>query len=73
MILISCVDNALGMRFHGRRQSRDRELCRRILERCGGKLWLGEKSAMLFEAFPQAALFAGCGSGAKHNIAPPGI
>ena len=56
MILISCVDNALGMRFHGRRQSRDRELCRRVLERCGGRLWLGEKSAMLFEGFPEAEL-----------------
>ena len=56
MILISCVDNALGMRFHNRRQSRDRELCGRVLELCGGELWLGAQSAMLFDGFPQAVL-----------------
>ena len=46
MILISCVDTALGMRFHNRRQSRDRELCGRVLELCGGELWLGAQRKM---------------------------
>ena len=46
MILISCVENALGLRFNHRRCSRDRAVCGRILERCvpgsgGGLLLLG--------------------------------
>ena len=48
MILISCVDNALGLRFNHRRQSRDRALCQRLLERAGGRLWLQEESRDLF-------------------------
>lgn len=49
MILISCVDNALGLRFNHRRQSRDRVLCGRLLERSGGTLWLKESSRSLFQ------------------------
>lgn len=56
MILISCVDNGLGLRFNRRRQSRDRALCSRILELSGGKLWLREESRGLFDAFPDAEL-----------------
>lgn len=56
MILISCVDNARGLRFNHRRQSRDRELCRRILELAGEALWLHEDSLDLFASFPEAEL-----------------
>jgi len=35
MILISCADNALGLRFNHRRQSRDRVVCGRMLEKSG--------------------------------------
>lgn len=48
MILISCADNAFGLRFNGRRQSRDRAVSARILARFGGRLWLSEKSRALF-------------------------
>lgn len=48
MILISCADNSLGLRFNGRRQSRDRSVSARILERTGGELWLAKESEQLF-------------------------
>lgn len=57
MILISCVDNALGLRFNRRRQSRDRVVCGRMLEQSGGRLWLSENSKELFADLPQAELF----------------
>ena len=56
MILISCADNALGLRFNHRRQSRDRVVCGRMLEKSGGRLWLAEKSKGLFADFPEAEL-----------------
>lgn len=56
MILISCVENALGLRFNHRRCSRDRAVCGRILERCGNELWLAQGSVGLFQAFPEAVL-----------------
>ena len=56
MILISWVENALGLRFNHRRCSRDRAVCGRILERAGNELWLAESSAGLFREFPEAAL-----------------
>lgn len=56
MILISCVDNSMGLRFNGRRCSRDREVCRDILERVGGEVWLRPESAALFRDFPEARL-----------------
>ena len=56
MILISCVDNSMGLRFNGRRCSRDREVCRDILARAGGNVWLKPESAALFRDFPEARL-----------------
>ena len=56
MILISCADNALGLRFNHRRQSRDRVVCARMLEKSGGKLWLEEGTKKLFGDFPEAEL-----------------
>ena len=56
MILISCVENALGLLFNHRRCSRDRAVCGRILELAGNELWLAESSAGLFREFPEAAL-----------------
>ena len=48
MILISCADNSLGLRFNGRRQSRDRGVAARILEKAGGEIWLAKESESLF-------------------------
>ena len=56
MILISCVDNSMGLRFNGRRCSRDREVCRDVLARAGRALWLRPESAALFRDFPEAQL-----------------
>lgn len=56
MILISCADNALGLRFNHRRQSRDRVVCGRMLEKSGGRLWLAEETQGLFAGFPEAEL-----------------
>ena len=56
MILVSCVDNSMGLRFNGRRCSRDREVCRDLLERAGGEVWLRTESAVLFRDFPEARL-----------------
>lgn len=50
MIAVVCVDNAYGMQFGGRRQSRDRILLRDLLDMVGseGTLWIGPCSAALF-------------------------
>lgn len=56
MILVSCAENSLGLRFNHRRCSRDRALCRDLLEQAGGKLWLARESLGLFGDFPQAEL-----------------
>ncbi len=56
MILMSCADNALGLRFNHRRQSRDRMVCGRMLEKSGGRLWLAEETKGLFAGFPEAEL-----------------
>ena len=56
MILVSCLENRDGLRFNGRRCSRDREMCRDLLERSKGKLWLSRESLVLFKEFPQAEL-----------------
>ena len=58
MILVSCAENSLGLRFNHRRCSRDRALCRDLLEQAGGKLWLARESLGLFGDFPQAELHA---------------
>ena len=53
MILIVCTDARGGMRFGGRRLSRDRAVTARILERTAGKkLWIAGCSAALFDGAP---------------------
>ena len=57
MILIVCVDDDMGMAFNHRRQSQDRLLRRRLLERVGAsKLWMSPYSARQFEALPETVL-----------------
>lgn len=52
MILIVCVDDDGGMAFNGRRQSRDRFLCDRILNKTfGGRLRISPFSASLFREY----------------------
>lgn len=49
MKAIVCVDDRNGMMFNKRRVSRDREVCRAILEMCAGKrLLMNESSSTLF-------------------------
>ena len=49
MKLIVCLDDKNGMAFGGRRQSRDSEVCKRILDiSAGEKLWMNAYSAKLF-------------------------
>lgn len=49
------MDEDLGMAFHNRRQSRDREVTKRILQICGKKkLWMEPYSEKLFaEELPE--------------------
>ena len=67
MHIIVCLDQNGGMRFNRRRQSRDAEVCARILRRAAGsRLWMAPESEKLFfadapeicvdAAFPTAAL-----------------
>ena len=67
MHIIVCIDQNGGMRFNRRRQSRDAEVCARILRRAAGsRLWIHPESQKLFApdapglcvdaAFPAAAL-----------------
>ena len=50
MIVVQCVDNRNGTRFNGRRQSRDRLLRRRVLEKCRGRvLWMDAASFRQFQ------------------------
>ena len=56
MILVFCVENSMGLRFNHRRCSRDREVCRDLLEKAGGELWLARESVGLFGDFPEAVL-----------------
>ncbi len=54
MILIVCVDDNMGMAFNHRRQSQDRLLRRRLLERVGvSKLWMSPYTARRFDALPE--------------------
>ena len=48
MTVIVCVDDRGGMRFHGRRQSRDRVLCADVLRLCG-RVRMNAASAALFQ------------------------
>lgn len=62
MIAAACVDNRMGMMFAERRQSRDREVIRRIIERAAGRtIWMTPYSLPLFDEFP--------GSGARADEA----
>lgn len=63
MTVIFCVDDHMGLAFHNRRLSRDRELCRRLLERSAGHtLRMSAYSRPLFEPllpeFPTARVAA---------------
>lgn len=50
MIVILCLDDQGGMMFNHRRQSRDKEVIRDILQmRTGKALWMNDYSAKLFE------------------------
>ena len=54
MLLIVCVDDNMGMAFNHRRQSQDRLLRRRLLERVGvSKLWMSPYTARQFDALPE--------------------
>lgn len=60
MILLACVDDRMGMAFGGRRQSRDRLLRKRILEKTAGeRLWMSGYSALQFaeDDAPQICIF----------------
>ena len=48
MIVIVCVDNEGGMMFNNRRQSRDREVIKDIMNNLEGKLWIRSYSEELF-------------------------
>lgn len=51
MTLCICLDDRDGIRFHGRRQSRDRAVCRQILTFCkenGGRLITRRDARVLF-------------------------
>ena len=50
MIVIVCVDDNLGMMFNNRRQSRDIEVIKKIVELTNGSwLWMNKYSYELFE------------------------
>ena len=58
MKVIVCVDDNGGVMFNHRRQSQDRVLRERILERAGGaRLWVSPYSAKQFTSEQQARLF----------------
>ena len=49
MNIIVCVDNGLGMLFNRRRQSRDSELNKRVLQLAGSStLWMNDYTARMF-------------------------
>lgn len=57
MHIIVCVDNHGGMLFHERRQSRDRALRKRIMERIGThRLWMSSYSFGQFADVQSEAL-----------------
>ena len=50
MTLILCVDDEMGMAYNGRRQSRDRAVCRDIADIAGGNpVLMHERSLKLFD------------------------
>ena len=49
MILICCIEDALGMAFSRRRVSRDRAVCEDILREAGSSpIWMDVRSTVLF-------------------------
>ena len=49
MVLVVCIDKNMGMLFNNRRQSRDRVLIERLLDKIGeNKLYITEFSRILF-------------------------
>ncbi|MBQ8447715.1 MAG: ribonuclease Z [Clostridia bacterium] len=58
MNLIVCLDNRNGMMFGGRRQSRDKLLCERVMALTTGKLYMSEYSAKIF---PESEKIVACG------------
>lgn len=54
MWLMACVDDSLGMAFNHRRQSQDRVLRGKMLDRAAGKpLWMSPYSAGQFDPLPR--------------------
>ncbi len=53
MIAVICIDDAYGMQFNGRRQSRDRVLLEDLMQMVGAdqKLWIAPCSASLFKNY----------------------
>ena len=53
MIAVVCIDDQYGMRFNGRRQSRDRILIEDLMQMVGTdkKLWIAPCSASLFKNY----------------------
>lgn len=80
MILMACVDDNLGLAFNYRRQSQDRVLRQKMLERVAGKsLWMSPYSAGQFDPLPgnvQVAenfwARAGAGEFCFTELQPPG-
>lgn len=56
MIAIVCLDDDNGMSFNKRRQSRDKEIIKDILENADKKIWVNQYSAKLFEPFQPSKL-----------------
>lgn len=50
MILVACVDKNNGIMFNNRRQSRDKELIKRIVS-MNKKVWINSFSKELFEGY----------------------
>lgn len=80
MWLMACVDDNLGMAFNHRRQSQDRVLRQKLLERAAGKpLWMSPYSAGQFQPLPQNVQVAedfwaraGAGEYCFAELQPPG-
>lgn len=53
MHIIVCLDNRKGMLFNYRRQSRDKEIVKRIIEQSAQKVKMSEYSARIFENFQE--------------------
>lgn len=50
MIVVACVDNNMGLLFNKRRQSQDKVMRERLLQRCAGcKLWMNAYSFNMFK------------------------